>query len=192
MNFAVCVYAYLFEYISIFCVFTFSNSYHCVRLSVHLCLFSWLFFCVCISVFFASCCKYSRVFWCVRVCMCMCIGASGWECRGRRTVKRGLCVPLLINTMWSSKQQRPAAELPGKDLEYKSAAHNWSELVLRNGQSNTFWRFRNSSRKHIFTAIYNCYYTCRWNRKHMLAGVFVCMGLFSYLYSRVWSLNLRA
>lgn len=45
--------------------------------------------------------------------------------------KRGLCVPLLINTMWSSKERWTAAELPGKDLEYKSAAHNWSELVLR-------------------------------------------------------------
>ena len=46
--------------------------------------------------------------------------------------KRGLCVPPLINTMWSSTQRRTAAELPGKDLEYKSAANNWSELVLRN------------------------------------------------------------
>ncbi|XP_028438383.1 extracellular matrix protein 2 [Perca flavescens] len=43
--------------------------------------------------------------------------------------KRGLCVPLLINTMWSSKE-RWAAELSGKDLEYKSEAHNWSLEAL--------------------------------------------------------------
>lgn len=50
--------------------------------------------------------------------------------------KRGPCVPQLINTTWNCKQRPTAAELPGKDWEYKSTVHNWSELVLRNVQND--------------------------------------------------------
>lgn len=52
--------------------------------------------------------------------------------------KRGLCVPLLINTMWSAKLQRTGADLPGEDFECEREAHNRCELVQRNKWGDIF------------------------------------------------------
>lgn len=71
---------------------------------------------------------------CAHLCRCQWVG----EWRVEDSERRGLCVPLLINTMWSSKQRRTAAELPGRDFEHKSTAHNWSELVLGTARVITF------------------------------------------------------
>lgn len=95
--------------------------------SVHLCVASMF-----ISSTYVYVCvlhKHGRANMLVFAHLCRCQWVGGQ--RAEDSSKRRLYVPLLINTMWSAKQQRTAAELPGKDLEYKSTAHNWSELVLR-------------------------------------------------------------
>lgn len=122
---------------------------------------------------FASCCVHVGV----RVLVCRC-QANGW-----RSLRREDCVSLcsLIPCgIKHSKRWWTAAELTGKVLEYKSAAHNWSELVQRNKHSDVFYGF-SWERKSIFPFV--CIYLLQLFisaemclRKHLH-----CVGFFGSL-----------